>query len=109
MKKFSIEVTRIGFGFYTIEVEAKNQKEAEEKALSEAGDHEYSEKSAEYEIADSFSIGKTEALALIQTVKKSCKEGENGTWDCSTQEGKKGFLDMINLLDDVMKLIKTLK
>lgn len=48
MPKYNITVCRTGYGFNTIEVEANNQKEAEEKALDEAGNHEYSEKSSEY-------------------------------------------------------------
>jgi hypothetical protein len=58
--KFKVEVTRTGIGFHTIEVEAENQKEANEKALDEAGDHEYSEKTAEYEVSNS--INKLERL-----------------------------------------------
>jgi hypothetical protein len=49
---FSVEVCRVGYGFATIEVMAISQEDAEEKALDEAGDHEYSEKSSEYSIAD---------------------------------------------------------
>jgi len=49
-QKFSIPVVRIGYGFKTIEVEANSQEEAEQLALDEAGDHEYSEKSSDYEI-----------------------------------------------------------
>lgn len=53
MKNFDIEVVRTGIGFNTITIKAKNQKEAEEKALDEAGNHEFSEKDAEYEIVNS--------------------------------------------------------
>ena len=35
----------------------------------------------------------------IQTVIKSCEEGRDGDWDCSTDEGKEGFNDMITLLE----------
>jgi hypothetical protein len=52
-QKFLIPVVRIGYGFKTIEVEAESQEEAEELALDEAGDHEYSEKESQYEIEDS--------------------------------------------------------
>lgn len=60
-KEFDIEIVRTGIGFRTIRVKAKNQKEAEEKALEEAGDHEFSEKDAEYDVADS-SNKKLEAI-----------------------------------------------
>jgi len=48
MEKYKIEVCRIGYGYKTIEVEATSQEEAENMALDEAGDHEFSEKDAEY-------------------------------------------------------------
>jgi hypothetical protein len=49
-RAFEVPVVRIGYGFTTIVVMAKTLEEAEELALDEAGDHEYSEKSSEYEI-----------------------------------------------------------
>lgn len=49
MPKFEVEVRRTAWGFRTIEVEAKNKLDAEQKALDIAGDFEYSEKSSEYE------------------------------------------------------------
>jgi hypothetical protein len=50
-KFFDIEVRRIGFGFRTIKVYADDQVEAEEIALNTAGDYEFSEKTADYDIA----------------------------------------------------------
>lgn len=52
-KTYSVPVVRIGYGFKNIEVEANSQEEAEQLALDEAGDHEYSEKESQYEIEDS--------------------------------------------------------
>lgn len=52
VQSFDIEVCRIGYAFHTITVEATSQKEAEEKALDKAGDYLYSEKTAEYVIAE---------------------------------------------------------
>lgn len=49
-QKFDIEVCRTGIGFATIQVEATSQEEAEQLAIDEAGDHEYSEKSSEYDL-----------------------------------------------------------
>lgn len=48
--KFFITVCRTSYAFHTIEVEAEDLNEAENKALEEAGDHEYLEKSAEYSV-----------------------------------------------------------
>ena len=52
---------------------------------------------------------KKETISLIQTVIKSCEEGRDGTWDCSTDEGKEGFNDMKSLLEDAMSLINKTK
>lgn len=52
MPKFDIDVTRTGIGFATIRVEAPNQQEAESKALDEAGNHLFSEKTSEYELTN---------------------------------------------------------
>ena len=43
-KKFEIPVTRIGYSYKTITVEANSQEEAEEIALDTAGDEEFSER-----------------------------------------------------------------
>lgn len=48
MPKYSVEVCRTAWGFNTIEVEADNPEQAKEKALDEAGNYLYSEKSSEY-------------------------------------------------------------
>jgi len=49
-KKYQVEVCRISYGFNIIEVEAESKEQAKEKALDEAGDHEYSTKSADYDV-----------------------------------------------------------
>lgn len=48
---YIIPMTRIGIGYRDIEVKATSQREAEEKALDEAGNHEYSENSSDYIIS----------------------------------------------------------
>ena len=48
LTKFDVGVCRIGYGFGSIEVQASSQEEANEKALDEAGDHLFSEKTSEY-------------------------------------------------------------
>jgi hypothetical protein len=45
---YEVSVCRTGYGFHRIQVQARSPEEAEELALDEAGDHEYSEKSSEY-------------------------------------------------------------
>lgn len=52
MPKFTIPVTRIGYGYRDIEVEAESQEEAENKALDEAGNYKFSEKESDYIIQD---------------------------------------------------------
>lgn len=49
MKKFKVTVCRIAYAFADIEVEAKDEKEARIIAWDESGDHNYSEKTVEYE------------------------------------------------------------
>lgn len=51
MAKFQIPVCRISYGFNTIEVEADTLEQAQELALEEAPNLEFSEKDADYELA----------------------------------------------------------
>lgn len=51
LEKFVIEVCRIGYGFHKFEIEAETKEQAEEIALNQAGDFEYSENSSKYEIS----------------------------------------------------------
>lgn len=51
LKEFDIPVCRTGYGFATITVKAKTQKQAERLALEEAGNHDFSEKDADYTLA----------------------------------------------------------
>jgi len=50
MKTFDVEVARVSYGFAVIRVVADNEDDAKDKALNLAGDYEYSEKSADYEV-----------------------------------------------------------
>ena len=45
----------------------------------------------------------------LNVVIKSCEEGIDGTWDCSTDEGKEGFEAMIELLERVKKEVREIK
>jgi len=49
-KEYTVTVTRISYGYITISVKAPSKKEARKQALDEAGNHEFSEHSADYEI-----------------------------------------------------------
>ncbi len=49
-KFYDVDVVRIGYGFKAIQVEAYSKKEAEDKALDEAGDYEYKENSSDYKV-----------------------------------------------------------
>lgn len=52
MPKFKVEITRIGYGCKTVEIEAKDEDEAHKLALEQAGNHLYTEKTSEYEVTD---------------------------------------------------------
>lgn len=42
---------------------------------------------------------------LLTTLRDSCREGEDGTWDCSTDEGKECFLYMSDDCEKIAKLL----
>ena len=52
MPMFKIQVTRIGYATRSIEVEAADEQEAQRIALETAGNHQFTEHDAEYELAD---------------------------------------------------------
>jgi hypothetical protein len=43
---------------------------------------------------------------LLSLLKMCCEEGMNGDWDCSTQEGKEGFNDMITIIEVIENKLK---
>lgn len=47
---FCVEITRIGFGSHTFEIPNVTAEEAQTMALSQAGNHAFSEKHSEYEV-----------------------------------------------------------
>ncbi len=49
-KEYEVQVVRTAYAFKTIKVKANSEEEAKEKALDEAGDHEFSEKSSDYSV-----------------------------------------------------------
>jgi len=40
---------------------------------------------------------------LLLPLRDSCGEGFNQTWDCSTSEGREGFISMLNDCERVMR------
>ena len=42
---------------------------------------------------------------ILTTLRDSCREGEDGTWDCSTDEGKEGFLYMSDDCEKIAELL----
>ncbi len=50
MPKYYVEVTRTSYSSRTLEIEARDDAEAEQKALDTAGNYEFSEGNAEYDV-----------------------------------------------------------
>lgn len=43
---------------------------------------------------------------LLTILKMSCEEGLSGDWDCSTEEGKESFGDMISIIEMIRNELK---
>jgi hypothetical protein len=43
---------------------------------------------------------------LLNVLKMSCQEGLDGDWDCSTQEGRESFGDMIAIIELIENKLK---
>jgi hypothetical protein len=43
---------------------------------------------------------------LLNILKMSCEEGLDGSWDCTTEEGKEGFGDMITIIEMIKNELK---
>lgn len=43
---------------------------------------------------------------LLNVLKMSCEEGQSGDWDCSTEEGRESFGDMISIIELIEKELK---
>lgn len=52
MPQFNVTIARVSVSHKTLLIEAPSEQEATDQALAQAGDHTYSEKSADYEVAD---------------------------------------------------------
>lgn len=51
-------------------------------------------------------ITKQKVKDLLTWVRNSCLEGEDGSWDCSTDEGKEGFICMADNCEEIANLLK---
>jgi hypothetical protein len=56
IKKWSVDVSRIGYGNNSIEVEASTREDAERIALEKAPSLDYSEHDSDYEVQGSMEI-----------------------------------------------------
>jgi hypothetical protein len=69
MKRYQVSICRTAYAFHTFEIVASSQKEAEREALDKAGDIVYSEKDAEYSVAD---IDKGTPVVTCSLCNKPC-------------------------------------
>lgn len=54
LETFQVELCRIGYGYKTLTIQATSYDDACDRAFEQAGDHEYTEKSSEYKLANDF-------------------------------------------------------
>lgn len=62
MPRFKVDITRTGYSYTTIEIEANDILAAREKAQDTAGNYSYSEKSADYEVGTATKIEEKDPL-----------------------------------------------
>ena len=43
---------------------------------------------------------------LLNILKMSCEEGLDGSWDCSSEEGRESFGDMISIIEMIQNELK---
>jgi len=48
---------------------------------------------------------KKQLKELLDVLRHSCEEGLDGTWDCSTAEGKEGFNNMADNCVDIALIL----
>ena len=48
---------------------------------------------------------KKKVKELLTNLRNSCREGEDGTWDCSTDEGRESFIPMSDDCERIAKLL----
>lgn len=78
-QKFIIPVIRSGFACRNIEVEATSQEKAERLALEDAGNHEFTEHTSEYDIDSGFKpLKEIDLIKIYQRIDTECiSETEN--------------------------------
>lgn len=62
MPRFKVDITRIGYGHTTIELDAEDILKAREIAQETAGNYSYTEKSADYEVGTAIEIKQEDPL-----------------------------------------------
>ena len=43
---------------------------------------------------------------LLNVLKMSCEEGLSGDWDCTSEEGRESFGDMISIIEMIQNELK---
>lgn len=89
MPRFKVDITRIGYAYTTVEIEADDLFDAREKAQNTAGDYSYSEKSADYEIGTAMGIKEKEIGEIAtqintkfgEMLKAMGEAGEAAKWE----------------------------
>ena len=89
LKKYSVEMTRIGYGSASIDVEARDEEAARGEAHAVSGDLSYSEKSADYEI---------ESIVCLGEVFPMRKEGVPGFLEANGFENDMELRELVTYL-----------
>ena len=93
--KYSVTVCRTGYGFATFEVEGNSLKEIKDKAIEQAGNYAYSEKSSEYEIDSYHKVEKQMTCSQCGHLKSTpintgdwFEDGFVNQWSCRRRGNK---------------------
>lgn len=46
-------------------------------------------------------MNKAQLKSHLESLRNSCLEGHDGTWDCSTKEGRESFLPMAEAVEKI--------
>ncbi len=75
---FGVDVCRCGFGHKTLRIKADSAAEAQQNALDEAGNHQYSEKSSEYSVAGVTRLNEDNICRTCGVDESHCGDGYDG-------------------------------
>jgi DNA phosphorothioation-dependent restriction protein DptG len=83
MSTFKVDILRTGYSIKSIEVDAETKEEANEKALKQAGNHEFSEDNSEYTLADAASSDDRlrDLLRTMRHIEKALRDGQTTEQD----------------------------